>query len=102
MEQGLSSGVIHTNVNNAQLSPQSTRVTNARHIDALSQASAQVDLNRSAHSLQPSSRLAFTGTAGFKQKLQRNEISLKLDRTVKLKQRIRHLEEQLKIAVIQN
>ena len=61
-----------------------------------------MDLNRSSRSLPPSSHLAFTGTAGFKQQMQRNEVSLKLDRTVKLKQRIRHLEEQLKIAVIQN
>ena len=85
MESALSNGVMHTNFNNAQLSPQSTRVNNARHADTFSTASAQVDLNRSSHSVQPSSRLAFTGTAGFKQQMQRNEISLKLDRTVKLK-----------------
>ena len=104
LETAYSAGPVSLNLNNANvpMSPQSTRVTKVKLPDTPSQASGQVDLDRSTRSLPPSQRLAFTGTAAFKQQMERNELSLKLDRTVKFKQRIRHLEEQLKIAVIQN
>ena len=69
----------------AFMSPdQQSELRSGVHQDMYAQA-YQKDMNRSYHSLAPNSSMGFVGTTSLRQQTMRNDLSMRMDRTIKLK-----------------